>query len=141
VRKNVRETPRQLISRRSQELGLSATSAWRILRQDLGLYSYKIRLIQEHKVNDHRQRRVFADWALEQLEVDPNFAKKIIFTDKAHFWMNDMLINKIVGFSMIPIHTRYTRTKCIPRKSLFSWDFGLAESSVRISSKTKLVLP
>jgi len=88
VRESVRENPRQSISRRSQELGLSATSTWRILRRDLGLHPYKIQLTQELKVNDHRQRRVFADWVLEQLEVDPNFGKKIIFSDEAHFWMN-----------------------------------------------------
>jgi len=87
VRESVRENPRRSISHRSQELGLS-TSTWRILRRDLGLHPYKIQLIQELKVNDHRQRRVFADWVLEQLEVNPNFAKQIIFSDEAHFWMN-----------------------------------------------------
>jgi len=35
VRESVRENPRRSISRRSQELGLSATSTWQILR-DLG---------------------------------------------------------------------------------------------------------
>ena len=29
-----------------------------------------------------------ADWALEQLEVDGNFGKKLIFSDEAHFWLN-----------------------------------------------------
>ena len=33
------------------------------------------------------------DWALEQLEVDENFGKKIIFSDEAHFWLNG-LVNK-----------------------------------------------
>ena len=61
MRENVRENPRRSISDRSQELGLSATSTWQILRWDLGLHPYKIQLIQEFKVNDHRQRRVFAD--------------------------------------------------------------------------------
>jgi len=71
-----------------KELGLSATSTWRILRRDLDLHPYKIQLTQELKVNDHRQRRVFADWVLEQLEINPNFAKQIIFSDEAHFWMD-----------------------------------------------------
>lgn len=53
VRDSVRENPRQSISRRSQELGLSATSTWRILRRDLGMHAYKIQLTQELKVNDH----------------------------------------------------------------------------------------
>jgi len=70
-----------------EELGLSATSTWRILRRDLDLHPYKIQLTQELKVN-HRQRRVFTDWVLEQLEINPNFAKQIIFSDEAHFWMD-----------------------------------------------------
>jgi len=65
VRESVWENPKRSISRRSQELGLSATSTWRILHRDLGLHPYKIQLIKELKVNDHRQRRVFADWVLE----------------------------------------------------------------------------
>jgi len=87
VRESVRENPRRSISHRSQELGFSATSTWRILRWDLGLHPYKIQLTQELKVNDHR-RRVFAVWVLEQLEVNPNFIKQITFSDEAHFWMN-----------------------------------------------------
>jgi hypothetical protein len=54
----------------------------------LGIYPYKIQLTQALKVNDHTQRRVFADWVLGQLAVDPNFAKKIIFSDEDYFWMN-----------------------------------------------------
>ncbi|XP_022163933.1 uncharacterized protein LOC111029282 [Myzus persicae] len=82
---SVRGNPRQSISRRSQDLGLSATSTWRILRRNLGLHLYKIQLTQELKVTDHTQHRVFAYWAQGQLEVDPNFAKKIIFSDEALF--------------------------------------------------------
>lgn len=76
VRDSVWENPRQSISRRSQELGLSATSTCQILRRDLGLHPYKIQLTQELKVNDHTQRCVFADWALEKLEVDQISLKK-----------------------------------------------------------------
>ena len=42
VRESVRENPRRSISRRLQELGLSATSTWRILHRDLDLYPFKI---------------------------------------------------------------------------------------------------
>ncbi len=41
VRESVQENLRRSISRRSQELGLSVTSTWRILRRDLGLHPYK----------------------------------------------------------------------------------------------------
>ena len=88
VRQSVQDNPRLSIPRRSQQLGLSSTSTWRILRLDLGLHPYKIQLTQELKITDHRQRREFADWVLEQLETDPDFGKKIIFSDEAHFSMN-----------------------------------------------------
>lgn len=93
VRESVQDNPRQSIPRRAQELGLSQSSTWRILRRDLGLHPYKIQLTQELKINDHRQRRLFADWVSERLEEDPNFGRKIVFSDKAHFWMNGF-VNK-----------------------------------------------
>ena len=93
VNESVRENPNLSISRRSQELGLSQTSTWRILRKDLGLHPYKIQLTQELKPNDHSLRREFADWVLEHLEDDANFGRKIIFSDEAHFWLNGF-VNK-----------------------------------------------
>jgi len=77
VRESVQENPRRVNFSSFTRTWPFATSTWRILRRGLGLHSYKIQLIQELKVNDHRQRRVFTDWVLEQLEVNPNFAKQI----------------------------------------------------------------
>lgn len=93
VRENVQETPKLSILRRSQELGLSPSSVWRILHLDLKLHPYKIQLTQELKPNDHLMRRRFANWALENLEANPNFAQNIIFSDEAHFWLNGF-VNK-----------------------------------------------
>ena len=93
VRESVQENPGQSISCRAQEHGLSQTSTWRILRPDLGLHPYKIQLTQKLKDNDQRQRRLFADRASERLEEGLNFGRKIIFSDEAHFWMNDY-VNK-----------------------------------------------
>lgn len=93
VRESVQENPKQSINRRAQELGLSSTSTWRILRRDLKLHPYKIQLTQELKPNDHRQRLTFANWALGQLEQDPAFGRNIMFSDEAHFWLNGF-VNK-----------------------------------------------
>jgi len=136
VRKSVRENPRRSIFRRLQELGLSTISTWRILRRDLGLHSYKLQLTQELKINDHRQHRVFADWVLEQLEVNPNFAKQIIFSDETHFWMN-RYVNKQNCRIWDDTNPREVHQLQMQRKSLFGADFDLAKSSVRTSSKTK----
>lgn len=93
VAASVQADPRQSIPRRSQELGISRTSLWRILRKDLGLHPYKIKLTQELKPLDHRKRREFVAWTLEQLGVEPDFHRKIIFSDEAHFWLNGF-VNK-----------------------------------------------
>ena len=43
----VGESPNVSLTRRSQALGISVTSLWRILRNDLGLHPYKIKLTQK----------------------------------------------------------------------------------------------
>lgn len=93
VSKSVEDNSNVSVNRRSQELGLSRMTTWRILKLDLGLHPYKMALAQELKPNDHRVRREFADWALEMMKADNDFHRKIIFSDEAHFWMNGF-VNK-----------------------------------------------
>lgn len=88
VKESVADRLNLSITRRSQELGLSYSTTWRILRLDVGLHPYKIVLTQQLKPQDHLLHREFADWALEQLANDPDFGQKIIFSDEAHFWLN-----------------------------------------------------
>jgi len=137
VRENIRENSRRPISRRSQELGFSATSTWQILRRDLSLHPYKIQLTQELKIDNAvcSLIRFWSSWKLTQ--ISPN--KSSLAMRPIFGWM-DMWTSKIVEFGTISIHARYISSKCIPRKSLFGADFGLAESSVRTSSKTKRAL-
>lgn len=93
VQASISNEPKQSISRRSQELGIAQTTLWRILRKDLGLHPYKLKLTQELKPLDHMKRRTFSNWALEMLEEDDQFHRKIIFSDEAHFWINGF-VNK-----------------------------------------------
>ena len=60
VQASIEENRELSVPRRSQELGLSRMTTWRILRLDLGLHPYKMILAQELKPNDHRLRREFA---------------------------------------------------------------------------------
>lgn len=50
------------------------------------------------------------------LEVDSNFAKSYLAARP--IFLIKMWTTKIVGFEAISIYTRYTSTKCIPRKGL-----------------------
>lgn len=93
VQTSVANDPNQSIPRRSQELGIAQTTLWRILRKDLGLHPYKIKLTQELKPMDHLKRRTFSDWVLEKMRQDDEFHRKIIFSDEAHFWLNGF-VNK-----------------------------------------------
>ncbi|GFS63733.1 putative DD41D transposase [Trichonephila inaurata madagascariensis] len=96
VETSVANDPNQSIPRRSQELGIAKTTLWRILRKDLTLHPYKIRLTQELKPMDHSKRRTFSDWALEKMRQDDQFHRKIIFSDEAHFWLNGGYVKSLV---------------------------------------------
>lgn len=63
------------------------------MRKDLGLHPYKIKLTQELKPLDHLKRRDSSDWALLKFEENPEFHRKIIFSDEAHLWLNGF-VNK-----------------------------------------------
>ncbi|GFW58890.1 hypothetical protein TNCV_4047281 [Trichonephila clavipes] len=38
--------------------------------------------------NDHQARRRFDEWAQNEIAIVPDFHKRILFSDEAHFWMN-----------------------------------------------------
>ncbi|GFW74378.1 hypothetical protein TNCV_2412771 [Trichonephila clavipes] len=38
--------------------------------------------------NDHQARRRFVEWAQNEMAVVPDFHKRILFSDEAHFWVN-----------------------------------------------------
>ncbi|GFU57145.1 uncharacterized protein TNCV_1780071 [Trichonephila clavipes] len=38
--------------------------------------------------NDHQARRRFVEWAQNEIAVVPDFHKRILFSDEAHYWLN-----------------------------------------------------
>ncbi|GFW79359.1 uncharacterized protein TNCV_2477661 [Trichonephila clavipes] len=38
--------------------------------------------------NDHQARRRFVEWAQNKIGIVPDFHKRILFSDEAHFWLN-----------------------------------------------------
>ncbi|GFT16769.1 hypothetical protein TNCV_1333801 [Trichonephila clavipes] len=38
--------------------------------------------------NDHQARRRFVEWAQNEIAVVPDFHKRILWSDEAHFWLN-----------------------------------------------------
>ncbi|GFU11001.1 hypothetical protein TNCV_344111 [Trichonephila clavipes] len=64
--------------------------------------------------NDHQARRRFVEWAQNEIAVVPDFHKRILFRDEAHFWLN--------GY--------------VNKQNCRIWSEKLMESLVRTSSKT-----
>ena len=93
VSASIQNESNQSIPRRYQELGIAQMTLWRIMRKDLGLHTFKIKLTQGIKPLDHLIRRNFSNWALAKLEENEEFHRKIIFSDEAYFWLNGF-VNK-----------------------------------------------
>ncbi|GFV58620.1 transposable element Tc3 transposase [Trichonephila clavipes] len=88
VERRIEEDPNESLRHQAQELDLCPSTLWKISRKDLGLRAYKIQLVQELKPNDHQARRRFVEWAQNEIAVVPDFHKRILFSDEAHFWLN-----------------------------------------------------
>ena len=88
----VEEDPNQSIRHRAQELDMCPSTLWKILRKDLGLRAYKIQLVQELKPHDHLAR--FGELAQNKIAVYPDFHKRILFSDEAHFWLNGYVLRQ-----------------------------------------------
>jgi hypothetical protein len=85
VRQSVGERPGTSSRRRAQEMGMSQGSLLKILKKDLHFYPYKIQLTQELQENDHIRRRDWSTRVLQLIRDDPQFWRKIIMSDEAHF--------------------------------------------------------
>jgi len=92
VRQDVAATPQKSVSRRSDELQISKTTLWRILKKDLKCYPYKIQLVQNIDQNDFEKRLQFAHSFLEIFQ-DEDKICSLMMTDEAHFHLNGF-VNK-----------------------------------------------
>lgn len=70
--------------RAGARLGMNHVSVWRVLKDD-GQHPYHYRRTQELIPSDFAPRITFCQWYLAQLEADPNFVNRVIWTDEATF--------------------------------------------------------
>ncbi|GFU25161.1 uncharacterized protein TNCV_3360712 [Trichonephila clavipes] len=52
---------------------------WQVIYSQFGLAIHQ---------NDHQARRTFVEWTQNEIAVVPDFHKRILFSDEAHFWLN-----------------------------------------------------
>jgi hypothetical protein len=84
----LQEDPRVSISRLAQRLGVSWSTTYRIVRGDIGLFPYKIHILQQLTELNKENRLKFAVEFTEVLSERPRLLNDIWFTDECHFWMN-----------------------------------------------------
>ncbi|GFX59271.1 hypothetical protein TNCV_4216871 [Trichonephila clavipes] len=69
---------------RRQKLSSSATDGDRFNSCQVIYSQFGLAIHQ----NDHQARRRFVEWAQNEIAVVPDFHKRILFSDEAHFWLN-----------------------------------------------------
>ncbi|GFV52933.1 hypothetical protein TNCV_2876011 [Trichonephila clavipes] len=85
--------------------------------------------------NDQQARRRFVEWAQNEIAVVPDFHKRILFSDEAHFWLNGYVNKQNCRIWSEANPQVYVETPLHPEK-LTGALYGLVESLVRTSSKT-----
>ncbi|GFX28159.1 uncharacterized protein TNCV_424861 [Trichonephila clavipes] len=77
--------------------------------------------------NDHQARRRFVEWAQNEIAVVPDFHKRILFNDEAHFWLNGY-VNNTAAFGVNLIYKCMSKHRYIQKNLLFGALYGLVES-------------
>ncbi|GFU92739.1 DUF4817 domain-containing protein [Trichonephila clavipes] len=77
--------------------------------------------------NDHQTRRRFVEWAQNEIAVVPDFHKRILFSDAAHFWLNGYVNKQNCRIWSEANPQVYVETPLHPEK-LFGALYGLVES-------------
>ncbi|GFS61948.1 hypothetical protein TNCV_2592411 [Trichonephila clavipes] len=86
--------------------------------------------------NDHQARGRFVEWAPNEIAVVPDFHKRILFSDEAHFWLNGYVNKQNCRIWSEANPQVYVETPLHPEKQTVCELYGLVESLVRTSSKT-----
>jgi hypothetical protein len=85
--------PRRSVRRLAQQIGISTSTSWKICRDDLSLFPYKMQLSQPLSEDGIARRNAFAWEYGVLLEDKPRIFNATWFSDQAHFHL-DGYINK-----------------------------------------------
>ena len=90
----IEENPKISEDKLAQIVGTSTRSVGRILKDDLGLKSYKIQIKQQLSRDAPEKRYDFANTMLELIDSGELDTGKIIFSDESHFYLNNEVYNR-----------------------------------------------
>ncbi|GFW06629.1 hypothetical protein TNCV_2189621 [Trichonephila clavipes] len=101
---------------------------------DMNFFYSKDNLVALH-FKYGQARPGFVEWAQNEIAVVPDFHKRILFSDEAHFWLNGYVNKQNCRIWSEANPQVYVETSLHPEK-LTGALYGLVESLVRTSSKT-----
>ena len=96
LKETQRMNPNGISSARSvgRKLSLHHSTVNKILKKNLSMLPYKLRVLQELKDSDFPKRMEFADWFRGQMRADVHFLNKILWTDEAHFSLDGSVFTR-----------------------------------------------
>ncbi len=84
----VTRNPGQSTTRLARQFGISQTTVQKICARDLGFHPYHIQYVQKLRLVDQLNRVDACRTFVALTAIDPDFSKKIIFSDEAIFHIN-----------------------------------------------------
>ncbi|GFX25070.1 hypothetical protein TNCV_4260371 [Trichonephila clavipes] len=88
--------------------------------------------------NDHQARRRFVEWAPNEIAVVPDFHKRILFSDEAHFWLNGYVNKQNCRIWSEANPQVYVETPLHPEKLPVGALYGLMHTSSKTMKATTL---
>ena len=93
LRRAIQRNPRLSVRRLSTRTGIPRTTLHRAIRHLLGLFPYKLQLVQRLHRGDKAQRLQFCRWLLSKWRL-LSFRKGLIMTDEAHFHLDGSVVKQ-----------------------------------------------
>lgn len=91
VQRALRNDPQTSSRALSSQTAIPRTTVRRVLHEDLGLYPYKIEMVQKLYRGDKSKRIKLCRWMLDKIRSNKNFTQSIFMTDEAHFHLNGVV--------------------------------------------------
>lgn len=94
VKSSVDDDPNCSVRKRAQSLGLKKDTCWRIVREDMKLFPYRIQTHQVLVATDKIKRKDMASKLIEKAKKSPMFLKRLWTSDEAHFHLHGRVNSK-----------------------------------------------
>lgn len=90
-------------------LGIDHTAVSRILTEE-GMHPFHYTKVQALLPEDFPKRVTFCQWLLQEIDTDPNFLSKILWTDECNFSRNGVInLHNLHQWSIVNPHATYER--------------------------------